>query len=791
MTESERSSTGGSVNRLRSASRVGLFVAAATGLLPAATLGQSYEVLRDFALDGMSPLSPVIQATDGHFYGTTNTGGAAGLGTVFKMDSAGNLTTLHSFTGYPREGDGPIAGLIQATDGSFYGTTAGGGASGNGTVFRTDSSGDLMTLHSFDGSDGTFPAGALIQATDGNFYGTTSGGGSFGFGTVFKMDSAGSITTLHSFVGSPAEGAYPAAGLVQGVDGNFYSTTRSGGTGGCAGGCGTVFRIDSSGHLIILHSFAGPPGEGSAPIYAGLVQAADGSLYGTTTDGGRAGQGTVFRMNLSGTLTTLHSFGDSPADGTFPYAGLIQATDGNFYGTTTAGGASNVGTVFKIDRSGNLTILHSFGFLYGSAAGLIQATDGDFYGTTVSGAGTSYYGTVFKMSSAGDLTTLHSFGYSEGASPKAGLIQAIDGDFYGTTSIGGAHNYGVVFKIDSSGNLRILHNFAGPLLDGAGAYASLIQTNDGTFYGTTTTGGAGNYGTIFKMDSAGSLTTIHSFGYFDGADPQASLIQATDGNLYGLTSSGGASNAGTVFRMDPSGSLTTLHSFVGSDGTAPLGGLVQATDGRFYGTTSGGGSGCVGGCGTVFRLDSFGTLTTLHSFDGSDGTAPFGRLIQAKDGNLYGTTHNGGTSGFGTVFKTDTAGSITILHSFAGSPGDGSFPYAGLVQATDGNFYGTTTVDPINRGGTVFKMDSSGNLTTIHGFAGIHGANPEANLIQATDGNLYGTTFGGGYAGGGVVFRLTLSRALGPGAPKRPPTRLVPLRPTNLPSNVAGSDQPN
>ena len=790
--EPDRSSPGYSGGCRFQATAAKLLAATVALCLPGAVLGQSYEVLHAFALDGNGPLSPLIQAADGQFYGTTNTGGAIGFGVVFKMDSAGNLTTLHSFAGSPSDGGSPIAGLIQATDGNFYGTTAGGGDSGNGTVFRTDSSGDLTTLHSFDGSDGSYPAAGLIQAADGNFYGTTKDGGALRFGTVFRMDPAGNVTTLHSFAGTPS-GAYSSAGLIQGIDGNFYGTTTSGGSGSCAGGCGTVFRMDSSGNLITLHSFAGPPGEGSLPIYAGLVQAKDGNFYGTTNNGGtggKDGKGTVFRIDLSGNLTTLHSFGGAPSDGGFPYAGLIQASDGNLYGTTTSGGSSNSGTVFKVDSTGSLTTLHSFTDSgLGSAAGLMQATDRNFYGTTVRGTGTTYYGTVFRMDSAGDLTTLHSFGYSGGAGPHAGLIQATDGNFYGTTSLGGATNHGVVFKMDSSGNVSALHSFAGPLRDGVGPYASLIQANDGNFYGTTHTGGASNYGTVFKMDSEGRLTTLHSFGYFDGADPQANLVQATDGNLYGLTSSGGASAAGTVFKMDSSGNLTTLHTFDGSDGAAPLGGLIQAKDGDFYGTTS---------SGTVFRMDSFGNLTTLHSFGGSDGAAPLGGLIQAKDGDFYGTTSGGGSGcrgGCGTVFKMDSNGNLTTLHSFGGAPSDGSSPYAGLIQASDGNFYGTTYWGGARNGGTIFGIDSSGNLTTLFSFAGIYGAYPESTLIQATDGDLYGTTYGGGYGVGGVVFRLSLALPI-LRLPKPPPPRLVPFRPgpsVALPEksvDAAGSEHP-
>ena len=354
-------------------------------------------------------------------------------------------------------------------------------------------------LHSFAGSDGANPYAGLIQATDGNFYGTTSVGGIWATGTVFKMDASGNITTLHSFAGS--DGANPYAGLIQATDGNFYGTTFGG-----AGGYGTVFKMDASGNLTTLHSFAGSDGGDGANPSECLIQATDGNFYGTTRQGGAIGSGTVFKMDASGNLTTLHSFAGS--DGAYPYARLIQATDGNFYGTTSEGGASGFGTVFKMDASGNVTTLHFFARSDGANpyAGLIQATDGNFYGTTYGGA---VAGTVFKMDASGNLTTIHFFAVSDGANPYAGLIQATDGNFYGTTGYGGANGWGNVFEMDASGNLTTLHFFA--VSDGANPYAGLIQAADGNFYGTTYGGGAGGYGTVFRMDASGNLTTIHSF----------------------------------------------------------------------------------------------------------------------------------------------------------------------------------------------------------------------------------------------------------------------------------------
>jgi uncharacterized repeat protein (TIGR03803 family) len=369
------------------------------------------------------------------------------------------LTTLYSFCSQPGCADGadPTPGLIQATDGNFYGTTdLGGGGNcshGCGTVFKITPSGTLTTLHSFDDADGGYPLAGLMQATDGNFYGTTLEGGassncgSYGCGTVFKITPSGTLTTLHSF--DSTDGANPEAGLVQATDGNFYGTTAAGGgSGNCAYGCGTVFKITPGGTLTTLHSFSGADG---ANPEAGLVQATDGNFYGTTLEGGAYGYGTVFKITPSGTLTTLHSFDFS--DGSNPIAGLVQATDGNFYGTTLEGGAYDdcsgvsCGTVFKITASGTLTTLHSFDSTDGAnpSAGLVQASDGNFYGTTENGG--AYDGTVFKITPSGTLTTLHSFTGPDGYYPYAGLVQATDGNFYGTTEYGGAYNEGTVFRV--------------------------------------------------------------------------------------------------------------------------------------------------------------------------------------------------------------------------------------------------------------------------------------------------------------------------------------------------------
>jgi len=396
------------------------------------------------------------------------------------------LTTLHSFAGPPSDGARPIAGLVRASDGNFYGTAEGGGYRGNlncstgcGTVFKISANGTFTALHNFFGADGANPGfGPLVQASDGNFYGTTENGGAnkcspyppFGCGTVFKITPSGALTTLYSFCSQSgcSDGAVPVGGLVQASDGNFYGTTAYGGiyNNGCEGTCGTVFKITPSGALTTLYSFCSQDfcADGATP-FAGLVQASDGSFYGTTEAGGANclglyGCGTVFKITPTGTLTPLYSFCTQSGctDGAVSSAVLVQATDGNFYGTTVYGGTSGncgqgCGTVFKMTPAGALTTLHSFSGADGSflAAGLLQASDGNFYGTTDSGgSGGNCYGgcgTVFKITPSGTLTTLHAFNGGDGANPAAALVQATDGNFYGTTSHGGTNNYGTVFRL--------------------------------------------------------------------------------------------------------------------------------------------------------------------------------------------------------------------------------------------------------------------------------------------------------------------------------------------------------
>jgi uncharacterized repeat protein (TIGR03803 family) len=356
--------------------------------------------------------------------------------------------------------------------------------------------------------------------------------------------------------------------------------------------------------------------DGQYPTYSSVVQGLDGNLYGTTQYGGANSEGSVFKITPAGKLMTLYNFCSktSCADGANPRAGLTLVLNGNFYGTTYAGGTGNAGTVFKITPTGTLTTLYSF--------------------CSVSGC-------------------------TDGLNPEAPLFQGTDGNFYGTTKLGGTggcggcHGGGVAFKITAASKYTKLHDFCtGTCSDGSNPVAGLVQGTDGNFYGTAVDGASTNAGTVFKMTASGKLTTLYTFcsltGCTDGINPYGTLVQGTDGNFYGTTD-GDDSNNGTIFKITPAGKLTTLANFSGSnDNAVPLAGLIQATDGNFYGTafTNYPDGNC---CGGVFKLTPASKYTVVHQFLGTDGNGPYG-LFQYTGGAFYALTYNGGATNQGTVF---------------------------------------------------------------------------------------------------------------------------------------------
>ncbi len=414
--------------------------------------------------------------------------------------------------------------------------------------------------------------------------------------------------------------------------------------------------------------------DGTTPS-AALIQATNGSLYGSTLSGGTNNDGTLFRLGTSGQLTTLYSFcaaGGACTDGLLPDAPLVLGADGNFYGTTQQGGPNGGGAFFKLTLTGTLTIVGGFGGPDGPSGplGLALGSNGDFYGTSSSG-GYKERGTVFSVTPQGAVSTLYDFCKTSdcgagGAYPETGLVEGVDGDFYGTTIEGGASTgancpngkagCGTIFRVTPVGGLTKLYDFCSQsgCTDGYFPAAPMIQGEDGSLYGTTTLGGidncssygAGDYGcgTIFKIGPSG-FQVLYSFcpeaGCSDGAIPSAALVQGSDGNFYGTTALGGANGEGTVFKITPGGTFTLLYTFCSesgcADGAEPAAALIQDTNGKFYGTTILGGTGtaCPYGCGTAFSLSvGLGEFVSPEPNSGAVGTSI----------NILGTALAGATS---------------------------------------------------------------------------------------------------------------------------------------------------
>jgi uncharacterized repeat protein (TIGR03803 family) len=343
-----------------------------------------------------------------------------------------------------------------------------------------------------------------------------------------------------------------------------------------------------------------------------LTQATDGNFYGTTTNGGGHGYGNVYRITPSGEVTSIYNFCLRSVcnDGTTPESAPVLGSDGNLYGTTT-GFAYGYGTVYKMTLSGKLTTLYTFCSLAQCADGsfpngLIQAGDGNFYGTTIDG-GNFNEGTIFKITPAGQFTSLYSFcalaNCADGDRPVSSPIVGSDGNLYGAT-----WQYptgGVLYRFTLAGDYKVLYSFCRGIVicsDGSEPPA-IVQDANGNFFGTTQYGGgSGNYGTVFELTAKQQFINLHTFDKTDGAYPDEALTLANDGNFYGITAEGGPANAGTIFEITAAGGFRTLYTFAPPYGYNPAGSLLQGTDGNLYGTTPGGPG--YDPLGTVFKFSN-------------------------------------------------------------------------------------------------------------------------------------------------------------------------------------------
>lgn len=618
----------------------------------------AYKIIAKFnGVNGERPVGNLIQASDGNLYGATFIGGTSNNGTLFKCSLAGSLTTLVYFNG--TNGASPPGGPIQAADGNLYGMTYDEGPSNGGTIYKCTTSGTLTTIVSFSGPNGKYPAGGnLIQGSDGNLYGMTTRGGTSDSGVVFQCSTSGTINVLSNL--NYLTGNYPYGSLLQAFDGNLYGLTTQGGTVNS----GTLFKCTTSGTLTVLVDF-NDTANGYDPV-GSLVQASDSNLYGTTT------ANNIFKCTTSGMLTNIFYFNNY--NGNYPDGALLQAKDGNLYGITDDGGSNEHGTFYKCTTTGSFTELHDFNAtIIGDKpwGNLILASDGNYYGTTSYG-GAFGYGTILKYTPVGKVSTLYNFSDTN-QYPQGSLIQASDGNLYGMTAHGGGGMLedGTIFKCTLSGQLTTL--------DTIGSYqGSLIQAIDGNLYGMMLNGGKNADGYVFKYDTG--THTLSDFADFNGSNghyPYGSLIQAKDSNFYGLTYGGGKFGDGNIFKCTMAGVITDLADFAGGNGQFPRGDLLQGLDGNFYGMTQSGGS---SGSGTIFKCTQSGLLTNLVSFSGiSNGASPQGNLIQSSDSTLYGMAQLGGANDTGTIFKCTPSGKLTTLVNLQNKV-TGSAPQGSLLQ---------------------------------------------------------------------------------------------------------------
>ncbi|HMC29025.1 MAG TPA: choice-of-anchor tandem repeat GloVer-containing protein, partial [Verrucomicrobiae bacterium] len=564
----------------------------------------------------------------------------------------------------------------------------------------------------------------------------------------FLTSSAGQTNyqRLRSFGFAEALGASPRTAPIEASDGRLYGTTFLGRASVEDDG-GGIFRVNKDGTgYRLLHQFNADQ-EDVRNLPAPILEGTDGVLYGVTAFGGSNDLGTVFKLNKDGSgFAVLHNFTGTNGDGETPQGAITEAHDGALYGTTLRGGEGGGGVVFRINRNGtDYRVLNAFSLAgtngYSPKGRVVDGSDGALYGTSAFG-GSQGAGTVFRLSFDGSaLAILHSFLGTDGRFPLE-IVEASDGSLYGVAADGGSHDEGTIFKVAKDGsNFKVLHNFGDTPNDAASLYAGVVEGSDGALYGASYEGGFTFMGTIFRITKDGAdYRILRSFSEEDGDCPYAGLANGSGGTLYGATPEGGDREDGTLFRINNDGSdYTVVHNFafVRGDGSRPRGDLVEATDGALYGTTVLGGS---HEWGTVFKMNKDASgYAVLVNFSGfGDGQNPQGRLLEASDGQLYGTTAGGGSNGGGIVFKVKKDGTdFSKLYEFTGYAVWNRFP--GLVEGSDGALYGTAGFDGANYPqGTVYRLAKDGSqYSVIHRFTGANGdgAAPQASLLRATDGS--------------------------------------------------------
>jgi uncharacterized repeat protein (TIGR03803 family) len=676
---------------------------------------------------------------------------------------------LRSFGTDDKTGSHPPGGAILAVDGLLYGLTTRGGSNNLGTVYvlTPDGSG-YRALKQFQGSDGATPAGQLLDGGDGSLYGITGLGGDSTNGVIFRLDRAGgNFVMLHSLAADRSEGALPLGGLTA-LPGVALAGVAS--LGGAHGG-GTLFRLSRDGEdFEVLHHFGASTNDGKTPK-SRLLLASDGFLYGTTEAGGAANAGTIFRVSPDGSGYEVLLEFQPATQGKGPDFGFVEGLDGRLYGVTAAGGADNLGTVYRFRPADKtLEVLRHFrlgerGQGYRPSALIFNPAKSLLWGTTLSG-GTNEAGVFFQIKPDGsDYQVLaHLGGAGSGRFAYGELALTPDGRVVSATLSGGPEQGGTLMAWNTaSGQLQVLHTFLPGGLDARTPSADLIEGRDGFLYGTASQGGNHGRGTVFRLQK--DLTgyqILHHFGETaqDGEAPVAPLCQDANGTLYGTTAyrAGGAAG-GTIFKLQPDGSgYQVLKRFTSraTEGALLVSGLTLTSDGWLLGLAVEGGA---NNGGTCFRLRPDGSeFSVLHAFgQDDDGAAPADGLTPCEDGFLYGVLNSKGAFDGGVIFRIQPNGQgYQVLRNFGQTATDGKLPVGGLLCRSDGYLYGTCAAGGASGQGTIFRVrrDSS-DYTTLHHFStNSVGVQPRSRLAEWRDGRLYGTTASDVLSGLGTVFAI-------------------------------------
>ncbi|MEK0448028.1 MAG: hypothetical protein RL088_296 [Verrucomicrobiota bacterium] len=706
---------------------------------------QSVEVLHEWPQAGIAgaPAGDLL-VNGADVMGVTNYGGSSDVGYIFKL-TGGTLTKLRDFDA---SGAAPFGGLTLGSDGNYYGTTFVGGLgslfgfprTGNGTIFRMTPAGAYSTLFNF--STTANPVGTLVEISPLVFAGMTQHVvSSSSGGTVFKFDAnvgGTGFTVLKSF--NANNDGRGSVGLIKASDGKLYGTTTR-----------VIFKMDVDGaNYTVLRSVTSSSDPLGFGFTYGVTEGADGRLYGMAHMGGDNGKGVVFRLDKDGAnYTVLHHFNGTDGTGTQSNAvkaRLLAHSDGNIYGATRNGGASDYGALFRVAQDGTFTKLRDFPI--GGPSGLTENAGKLLL--TVNNADNR--GAIHEVTTAGALTTLYGFSDVLGAKPVGAPLLAADGHIYGTTAEGGGEDGGTFWRKRSTGEFEVLASFRN---DAALPDSGLIEASDGAFYFTSARSFVSPSGTLLKATTNGVITEVGSIGSRSGG-----VVEGPDGALYAVR------DDGRFIRMTKAGELSILRTFSGTAGTGGYGPPVLGDDGAFYGTTTGGGA---NGRGTFWKFEgttASGTFTVLRSFQASESVG--GPLVKGRDGALNGLLN---FNGIATHYRMTTAGTFTALAATTDYATQGEPIPVALVERNLGKFYIPHFIGP-GASGTVRKIfefggGNAGPFITLapspatSATYSIAQGSLAGGISRGTDRNLYGV-LPDGASSLGSLYRIVMPASSDP-----------------------------